>query len=134
LAGFYETGRIVIASAVGFYDFVKRLVVKQEVSEDVTGLIGLGALTDATRKLGVDYLAQLVALVSVGLAVINLMPILPLDGGHLAVLAYERVARRSLSEKQLQALATTGLAFVILIFLVVTYKDITRLDILRRIF
>lgn len=134
LAGFYEAGKMVGGSAVGFYQFVKRLVVQQEVSEEVTGLIGVGALTDATRKLGIDYLAQLVALVTIGLATINLMPILPLDGGHIAALAYEKVARRPLSEKQLGTLATAGLAFVLLIFVVVTYKDVVRFDILGRIF
>lgn len=133
-AGLYESGRIFIASAVGFVTFVSDLVSKQRVSEQVTGLIGVGALTDATRKLGIDYLAQLVGLVSIGLATINLMPILPLDGGHLAALLYEKVMGRPLTERQLGGLATVGLAFVILVFVVVTYKDVLRFGLVNRFF
>ncbi|MDP3993312.1 MAG: M50 family metallopeptidase, partial [bacterium] len=84
VAALYETGRVIGISAVGFADFVKNFVVKQEVSEDVTGIVGVGALTGVARRMGFDYLAQLVALISIGLGVVNLMPILPLDGGHIA--------------------------------------------------
>jgi len=133
-AAVWESGKIIGLSAAAFGSFVKNLVVKQQVNEDVTGLIGIGALTGAARRLGIDYLAQLVAIISLGLGVINLMPILPLDGGHIAALGYEKVARRPLSEKQLGILATAGLFFVLLLFMIVTYKDIIRFDVIERIF
>lgn len=133
-AGLYETGRIIGASAAGFGQFVKNLFFHQQVSEDVTGLIGVGALTGVARRLGVDYLAQLVIMISIGLGVLNLMPILPLDGGHIAALGYEKVAGRPLSERQLGWLATAGLAFVLLVFVVVTFKDVIRFNLLDRFF
>ena len=134
VAAFYETGRVIGISTVGFVKFVKNFVVKQEVSEDVTGIVGVGALTGVTRRMGFDYLAQLVALISIGLGVVNLMPILPLDGGHLAVIAYEKVTRRSLTERQFSIFATAGLAFILLMFLVVTLKDFVRFDVIGRLF
>ncbi len=134
VAAVWESGRIVGLSAVTFVDFAKNLVIKQEVSDDVTGIIGIGQLTGVTRRLGVDYLTQLVAIVSLGLGIVNLMPILPLDGGHIAALGYEKAARRPLSERQMGALATAGLLFVLLAFAVVTYKDIIRFNVLDRIF
>lgn len=134
VAGIYETGRIIGASAAGFGTFMKNLVVKQEVSEDVTGLIGVGALTGVARRLGIDYLAQLVVIITIGLGVINLMPILPLDGGHIAVLGYEKVTGRPLSERHLGILVAAGLAFVLLMFIVITYKDILRFDVFSRLF
>lgn len=133
-AAVWESGKIIGLSAVAFGNFVKNLVVKQKVNDDVTGLIGIGALTGAARRLGVDYLAQLVAIISLGLCVINLMPILPLDGGHIAALGYEKIARRPLSDKQLGILATAGLFFVLLLFVIVTYKDVVRFDVIERIF
>lgn len=134
VAALYETGRIIGISAVGFVDFVKNFVIKQEVSEDVTGIVGVGALTGVARRMGFEYLAQLVALISIGLGVVNLMPILPLDGGHIAVLAYERVTRRSLTERQFSIFATAGLAFILLMFVVVTLKDFIRFDVFGRLF
>lgn len=133
-AALYETGRIIAISAKGFVDFVAKLVVQQRVSEDVTGIVGVGALTGIAWRLGIDYLAQLVAIISIGLGVINLMPILPLDGGHIAALAFERVTGRPLSEKQFGVLTSIGLAFVLLTFLVVTYKDIVRFNVIDRFF
>ncbi len=133
-AAIYETGRIIGLSAKGVVDFGKNLLIRGKVSEDVTGLIGIGALTGVTRRLGVEYLLQLVAVVSIGLGVINLFPILPLDGGHIAALGYEKLAGRPLSERQLGALAGVGLALVFALFVIVTYKDIVRFQVFERIF
>ncbi|MDP3992967.1 MAG: site-2 protease family protein, partial [bacterium] len=96
--------------------------------------VGVGALTGVARRMGFDYLAQLVALISIGLGVVNLMPILPLDGGHIAGLAYEKLTRRSLSERQFSIIATAGLAFILLMFVVVTLKDFIRFDVFGRLF
>ncbi len=134
LAAGYETGRVIGQSLQGFGHFIKNLVVKQQVSEDVTGLIGIGALTGVTRRLGFQYLVQLIAIVSTGLGVLNLIPILPLDGGHIAALGYEKMAGRPLGEKQMGTLALVGIAFVFLLFIVVTYKDIVRFDVFQRLF
>lgn len=133
-AAMYESGRIIGLSAAAFVDFVKNLVVKQEVSDDVTGLVGIGALTGVARRLGIDYLAQLIVIISLGLGVVNLMPILPLDGGHIAALGYEKITGKPLSDKHLGMLATAGLFFVLLLFIIVTYKDFIRFDIIGRIF
>jgi len=134
VAALYETGRIIGLSAKGVIDFGKNLLVRGKVSEDVTGLIGIGALTGVTRRLGVEYLLQLVAVVSIGLGVINLFPILPLDGGHIAALCYEKLAGRPLNERQLGGLAAAGLALVFALFVIVTYKDIVRFQVLERLF
>lgn len=134
LAAFYETGRIIGLSVAGFANFVKGLVIHQQVSDNVTGLIGVGVLTGAARRLGFAYLMQLVVLITVGLGVVNLMPILPLDGGHIAAVIYEKIVRRPLGEKQLNWLAMAGLAFVVLLFVAVTYKDVIRFDLIGRIF
>lgn len=132
-AAIYETGRIVWTSLSGFFGFLDELVVKQRVSENVTGIVGIGHLTSVYRRLGFEYLAQLVALISAGLGIINLMPILPLDGGHIAALAYEKVRHRPLTEKQFGTLWLVGLAFILALFLIVTYKDIIRFNVVGRI-
>lgn len=133
-AGLYETGRIIGISIQGIGNFARNLFIRGRVSEDVTGIIGIGALTGVTRRLGFEYLVQLIAVVSIGLGVINLVPLLPLDGGHVAALGYEKLAGRPMNERQLGTLATIGLALVFLLFIVVTYKDIIRFNVLERLF
>lgn len=134
LAGLYAVGQTLIASAQAFVRFLGLLIFRQEVSDQVTGLVGIGQLTGMARRLGVDYLGQLVAIVSAGLAAINLMPIVPMDGGHIALLIYEKAARRKPSERQLAVVNYLGLALIIIIFVSVTYKDIIRFDVIGRIF
>jgi len=132
-AAFFETGRIIGLSFQGFIGFVGDLIVRGQVSEEVTGIVGAGALTGIARRLGVEYLAQLLAVISIGLAVVNLMPVLPLDGGHIAALGFEKVAGRPLSDRQLAFFTMVGLSLVIVIFLVVTYKDLIRFNVIGRL-
>jgi regulator of sigma E protease len=134
LAGLYQTGAIIILSARGFISFLADLVVHHQVSPDVTGVVGIGALTGVARRLGWQYLTQLVIVITIGLGVVNLMPILPLDGGHVAAVIYEKLAGRKLTEKQLNYLTTVGLGLVAIMFLVVTYKDIIRFNVFGRLF
>ncbi len=134
LAGAVETYNMAVVSAQGFIGFVNNILVHQKVSDDVTGIVGVGVMTGEARKLGFSYLAQLVAVISIGLGVINLVPLIPLDGGQAVIITYERITKRKLTERQLSSLFIVGIAFVIGLFLVVTYKDFVRFDILGRIF
>lgn len=133
VASIYEVGRVAWGSVVGFGGFISKLVVHQQIAEDVTGIVGVGQLTAIYRRAGIDYLAQLVALISIGLAVINLVPILPLDGGHVAALAYEKATRRPMSEKQFNSFATVGIVIVLILFVTVTYKDLVRFNVFERV-
>lgn len=130
VAAVWQTGQLSWLSLKSVGSFVAQAVVQRQVSDDVTGLIGVGFVTSAASKLGWEYLAQVVAIISVGLGVINLVPILPLDGGHLLVSTYEGVTKRTLSEKQFNTLAVIGLVLIGLLFVTVTAKDIMRFNLL----
>jgi regulator of sigma E protease len=67
------------------------------------------------------------ALVSLNLAVLNLLPIPILDGGHIAMLGIEAVLRRDLSLKIKERIATVGMVFLLFVFLIVMYNDVLRL-------
>ncbi len=133
LAAAIETGRLIGLSIAGFGHFLATLVVHQQVSSDVTGLVGVGVLTGVARRLGFAYLMQLVLMISIGLGIVNLLPILPLDGGQIIALGYEKAAGRPLSEAQLGRLVTLGLVIVAALFVIVTYKDLTRLNFFHRL-
>jgi regulator of sigma E protease len=67
---------------------------------------------------------QLVALLSVGIGILNLLPIPPLDGGHLAFYAYEAVFRRPVSERMMEAVYRTGMLLVLAFMLFVFWNDL----------
>jgi regulator of sigma E protease len=67
------------------------------------------------------------ALVSLNLAILNLLPIPILDGGHILMLGIEGLLRRDLSLKIKERFVTVGMVFLLLVFLIVMYNDVLRL-------
>lgn len=128
-----EVASQVRLAVVGFFQFIETLFTEQRVSEDVSGIVGVGAATGIVRRLGLAPLMQFTAFISTNLAVINLMPILPLDGGHLLFTAIEAIRRKPVTEKIRYWVTLTGLLLIGLLFVSVTYKDFIRFAILDRI-
>ena len=80
-------------------------------------------------SLGLLPFINFVALISLNLAFINLLPIPALDGGHLAFYAAEAVRRKPLGQRSQEWAFRTGLAFVIAFMLFVTINDIASLPV-----
>jgi len=93
----------------------------------VGGPIRIGQIAGESARWGITSLVNLVALLSVNLAVLNLLPIPVLDGGHLFLMAIEKVIRRPLSLRQRLVLQQIGLVVIILLMVTVTTGDIRRL-------
>jgi len=96
-------------------------------------LRALGGPIDITRQSGEAAqrglldLVYFMALISLNLAVLNILPIPILDGGHILVLAVEGTIRRDLSLRLKERIVQLGLVFLILIFGIVMYNDILKL-------
>jgi regulator of sigma E protease len=66
-------------------------------------------------------------LISLNLAIFNLLPILPLDGGHLFFIAAEKVIGRPVSEQTMGKIAVVGIVLVLVLFLFATYADLSKI-------
>jgi regulator of sigma E protease len=128
-----EVGSEIKSTFVGFATFVANLFVKGEVSKDVSGIIGVGSAVGVVRRLGVAPLMQFTAYISTNLAVINILPILPLDGGHLLFVIIEAIRKKRVNLVYKNWVAVAGLAAILLLFLVVTYQDILTFSIVDRL-
>lgn len=124
-----EVGRLSEMTVGALGNFVKKLFVKQEISQDVTGMVGVGVMTDFVRRLGLVYVLQWIALISLSLAIMNLLPIVPLDGGHLFLVAVESVRKKKLTDNQMQWFGLVGFGLIILLVLVTTYSDVMRFSV-----
>ena len=92
--------------------------------EAVSGPVGVtGAITDAART-GAYSLFYLIAVIAMNLGVFNLLPIPALDGGTLILLIVEMIFKKKLPEKIENAIKTAGFALFMLLFVVITFKDI----------
>lgn len=107
---------------------LKNLVFKGEGVADVTGPIGtVYVVQEVTRKGGVDIYLELLALISVNLGVMNLLPIPGLDGSRLLFLLVEGVRRKPIKRELEGAIHGAGLVLLMGLMLVLTYKDIMQI-------
>ncbi|KQZ13705.1 RIP metalloprotease RseP [Mesorhizobium sp. Root554] len=104
-----ETGHIIERTG----QFLTRFAVGREDKCQLGGPVKIAGMAGQAAKLGFEWLVQLVALLSVGIGILNLLPIPPLDGGHLAFYAIEAVIRRPVSEWMMEAVYRTGLVLVL---------------------
>ncbi|HEX2267365.1 MAG TPA: M50 family metallopeptidase [Actinomycetota bacterium] len=93
--------------------------------EDPASVVGGARLAGEAVAAGAwDYLFNLLIVFNIFVGIINLVPLPPLDGGHLAVLAYEKVRRRRPDLRKLVPLTALVAAFMILLVVSLTYIDI----------
>lgn len=96
------------------------------VPKDVGGPLEIHFLISEVAQAGVAPLVQLVAVLSVNLAVVNLLPIPALDGGRLALIGVELVTRRRINAKVERVTHAVGMAFVLALIVAITLQDILR--------
>jgi regulator of sigma E protease len=95
--------------------------------DTVGGPIMIAQMAGDQAKAGVSSLFQFIAVISVNLAVINLLPIPVLDGGHLLFFLIEAVKRRPVNLKVREIAQQVGMVLLIMLMILVFYNDITRL-------
>ncbi len=95
--------------------------------ENLGGPIAIAQLAGKTVELGVVAFLSFLALISVNLGVLNLLPVPILDGGHLMYLAIEKVRGVPLSAKALERTQIVGMALIITLMVFAFYNDLTRL-------
>jgi regulator of sigma E protease len=98
----------------------------QKERSQLVGTVGIVRESAAALTVGVPYYLTLVGLVSMSLALLNLLPLLPLDGGHIAVSIIESVRRRALAREVYERVSLIGLAIVLFIAFIALNNDITR--------
>ncbi len=95
--------------------------------KQVQGPLGIVQESSRAAKRGFGDVVSLMALVSLNLGILNLLPIPILDGGHILMLAIEGLLRHDLSLKIKERVVTVGMVFLLLVFLIVMYNDVLRL-------
>jgi len=110
--------------------FVGLIVDAFQGQADISGLagpVGIVGLVGDALEFGFVYLLGFVALISINLAVLNLIPFPALDGGRLLFLLIETVKRSPINPKVAQVFHLVGFAILIILMIVITYNDIVRI-------
>jgi regulator of sigma E protease len=108
-------------------DSVGELFVGRASLKEFQGPIGIVATSGRAAHEGFRSLVFFMALISLNLGVLNLLPIPILDGGHIAMLAVESTLRHDLSLRAKERFLQAGFVFILVVFAIVMYNDVLRL-------
>jgi regulator of sigma E protease len=124
---------MILAILVFLGDLIVRIFSSQPVTADVAGPVGIAVMTGKMVQFGLAYVFQFVALLSINLAVINLLPIPALDGGRIFFLLIEKIKGTPLSQKLEGTANAIGFLLLILLMVFVTVKDFANFGIVDKV-
>ena len=102
-------------------------LVRGENREDVSSAVGIAEASSRALEYGVRYYLQVLALISLSLALLNLLPFLPLDGGHITFSVIEGIRGRAIGREVYERASMVGIALVLFLFAIGLSNDINRL-------
>lgn len=111
----------------GLFTVVSQLVTKGSVPQDVAGPVGIAQLTGTVVGIGLPAVLSFVALLSLNLAIINILPIPALDGGRLFFILIEGFTGRKVSPRIENYAHTIGMAVLLGLIALITIHDLLRI-------
>ncbi len=125
-----ELGSVTVKTYAALWQMVTG---QRSAREGVTGLIGIFMIIQFAAGIGFAFLLHIVGVISASLALFNVLPLIPLDGGHLALIGLEKARGRGLSVRTEDILAKAGMGIMIALALFVFYLDFERIGLIDRI-
>lgn len=114
-------------TTVAFLASIISSLFSREVTENVGGPLAIADAAQTSVKRGLHGVLQLAAILSLSLAIVNLLPIPILDGGHIMLLIVEKVRGKRLSPKTVEMAHRVGFTIIAILFLFIMYLDLNRL-------
>ena len=108
------------------FETLRGLFTRDTSVKQLMGPVGIAGLSGDAAEAGLIPLFTLMALISLNLGIMNLMPIPVLDGGHIAILAVEGLSRRDFSMKVKEKMLLAGFVLLVTLMVTVIYNDLTR--------
>ncbi len=127
IEGMKLTLNMIKGTALGLYTLVLEGIHGRNSLASITGPVGMVGIVGDAYQLGFVYLLSFAALISVNLAVINLLPLPALDGGRLFFLLIEKIKGSRINPKIVNTTNMVGFGVLILLMLVITYHDVVKL-------
>lgn len=125
--GLKLTSNLTASTTVGFFHLIKGAITGTANLSEVTGPVGIVGVVGDAAKFGFVYLLSFTALISINLAVINLLPFPALDGGRLLFLLIEKIKGSRIKPEIANWVNTIGFGLLMLLMLFITYHDIVKL-------
>lgn len=124
--GVYDAVILTMNTVIGYFILFKTLLIHGKLMADVSGPVGIANLTGQAARIGINYLMQFTAMISINLAVLNIIPFPALDGGRALMIITEKIKGSPVNKRIEQSVNTVGFSLLIALMIYVTVKDITR--------
>ncbi|MCX6811192.1 MAG: RIP metalloprotease RseP, partial [Candidatus Berkelbacteria bacterium] len=121
-----ETARIIWVILSFLFMYLKDLIFKSQVPKDLAGPVGIFVLTREAVKLGAAEVMRFIALLSINLAIINILPLPALDGGRILFIFIEKIRGKKVTPKTENMVHTIGFAALLVLILLITYQDVIK--------
>jgi len=115
------------ATFYGLAEFFKNIFIGTSDFSDISGPVGIVGIVGEASALGFVHLLLLIALISINLSIINLIPFPALDGGRLLFLAIEAVKGSPIKPQIANAVNIAGFVLLLVLMVVITYHDIAKI-------
>ncbi len=127
IEGARTTGWMIKEIFSAFASLIKDLFQGHQVGDQFAGPVGIANITGQAVRLGFTYLLQFIALLSLNLAIINILPLPALDGGRILFLIIEKVKGKPVKREVEAAIHNIGFLLLIALIIFITYRDIIKL-------
>ncbi|MDR2789747.1 MAG: RIP metalloprotease RseP [Campylobacteraceae bacterium] len=117
----------VAQASILIFKSLQKLITGDVSPKELGGIIAIVDISGEAAKAGFIVFLSFVAIISVNLGVINLLPIPALDGGHIIFNLYEMIFKKAPNEKVFYYLTLAGWIFLILLFAFTVFNDIARI-------
>ena len=122
-----ETWMVTVGTVKGIGTLIGSLFLEQRVPQGIAGIVGIAQLTHNSLQEGVMVYLRLVALLSLSLAVLNVLPFPALDGGRALFVLFEMVTGRPVNRRLEVITNGAGIIFLMALMAAVTWNDILRI-------
>jgi regulator of sigma E protease len=109
------------------------LLTRETSPKQLMGPVAIAQLSGESAQLGWVALFSLMAMISLNLGILNLLPIPVLDGGHIFIMALEGIARRDFSVRAKEKMLLAGFVVLMMLMVTVIYNDLTRISWIERL-
>jgi len=116
------------------YEAIYWMITGSMSPKNAAGPVGIFVIVKTAAEMGFSHLLFIVGVISASLAIFNLLPIFPLDGGHLLFFGIEKIrGGRPLPEKVEEWISKTGFSLIILLAIVIFYNDFVNIGLIDKV-
>ncbi len=124
--GFIDGWTLFTGTLGGYWSLLTSVFTSGSLGTDIAGPIGIASMTGQAARVGFTYLLQFVAMISMNLAVLNILPFPALDGGRGLMIVAEAIRGKPLRNSLEQGINAVGFLILLGLMFAVTIKDIVK--------